>query len=187
VLVASGYLAGSIPFGVLLTRRFLGVDVRSKGSGNIGATNVTRVGGAKLGAVVLLLDALKGFLPVLLAQRLLPLAYPLHVGVALAAVLGHVFPVWLGFRGGKGVATALGVLLALEPLAALAGAVVYAGVVWTTRVSSVGSLLGATVAVSVAFLTPAPKSYAWMTAVVLALLVFTHRSNLLRLWRRVER
>jgi glycerol-3-phosphate acyltransferase PlsY len=187
LLVVLAYGAGSVPFGVLLTRWLKGVDVRSQGSGNIGATNVTRMAGKKLGGTVLALDALKGFLPVLVAQHLLPDAPRVHVVVALAAVLGHIFPVWLGFRGGKGVATALGALLALEPWAAAAGAAVYLAIVLKFRVSSVGSLLGAVTAVVVAFLSPAPESYAWMTAGLLLLLVWTHRGNLARLWRRQER
>jgi glycerol-3-phosphate acyltransferase PlsY len=163
------------------------VDVRSQGSGNIGATNVTRVAGKKLGAGVLLLDALKGFIPVLVTQRLLPGAEGLHVAVALATVTGHVFPVWLRFRGGKGVATALGVLVALEPIAAGLGLLVYAAVFAVFRVSAAGSLLGALTAMGTAFMTGRPRPYAWMTAALFVFLVWTHRSNLTRIWRRGEK
>jgi len=141
-LVLLGYLSGSIPFGLLLVRASRGVDVRAQGSGNIGATNVARVAGKGLGAVVLVLDALKGALPVLLAAAVEGNgAVPALVGVA--AFAGHVAPPWLGFRGGKGVATALGVLAVLAPRAALAGAVTWAVVLAVLRISSVGSLLGA--------------------------------------------
>ncbi len=102
VLVLLGYLAGSIPFGVLVTRWARGVDVREQGSGNIGATNVARVAGKKLGVLVLVLDALKGTLPVVLALRLLPESPRAHVAVALAAFLGHCYPVWLKFQGRQG-------------------------------------------------------------------------------------
>ena len=187
VLVLLGYLAGSVPFGVLLTRWVRGVDVRQGGSGNIGATNVTRVAGKKLGAVVLLLDALKGALAVLLAQHLVPEAPRLHVAVGLAAFLGHVYPVWLRLKGGKGVATALGVLGVLVPLAALAGALVYAGLVAAWRVSSVGSLAGGVTAVAVATLTAPAPEYAALSALLFALILWTHRGNILRLLRRTER
>lgn len=187
VFVLLGYLAGSIPFGVLLTRWLRGVDVRQQGSGNIGATNVTRVAGKKLGAVVLLLDALKGALPVALALRLLPGQPVLHVLVALAAVLGHVYPVWLKLRGGKGVATALGVLLVLSPLAALAGALAYAAVFAVWRVSSLGSLTAGATVVGTSALSDRPREYAGLSAVLFGLMLWTHRSNIGRLLRHTER
>ncbi|NVJ01263.1 glycerol-3-phosphate acyltransferase [Myxococcus sp. AM009] len=186
-LVLLGYLAGSIPFGVLLTRWLRGVDVRTGGSGNIGATNVTRVAGKKLGAVVLLLDAVKGALPVVLAVRLLPDAPTVHVAVGLAAVLGHIYPVWLKLQGGKGVATALGVLLVLVPQAALAAALVYVTVFAVSRVSSLGSLAAGATAVGTAALTARAVEYAGLSALLFALMLWTHRGNILRLARRTER
>ncbi|XXF79526.1 glycerol-3-phosphate 1-O-acyltransferase PlsY [Myxococcaceae bacterium GXIMD 01537] len=186
-LVLLGYLAGSIPFGVLLTRWLRGVDVRSGGSGNIGATNVTRVAGKKVGAVVLLLDALKGALPVGLALWLMPGLPRAHVLVGLAAVLGHVYPVWLKLRGGKGVATALGVLLVLVPWAALAGAAMYVGVVAAWRVSSLGSLTAGLAAVGVAALTARSPDYTLLTATFFVFMLWTHRSNIQRLLRHTER
>ncbi len=186
-LVLLGYLAGSIPFGVLLTRWLRGVDVRKGGSGNIGATNVTRVAGKKLGAVVLLLDALKGALPVMLAVRWVPDAPVVHVAVGLAAVLGHIFPVWLKLQGGKGVATALGVLLVLVPQAALAGAVMYVAVFAIGRVSSLGSLAAGATAVGTSALTARATEYAGLSALLFALMLWTHRGNIGRLARRTER
>nr|WP_211193906.1 glycerol-3-phosphate 1-O-acyltransferase PlsY [Pyxidicoccus fallax] len=186
-LVLLGYLAGSIPFGVLLTRWLRGVDVRQQGSGNIGATNVTRVAGKKLGAVVLLLDALKGALPVALAMRLLPGQPLAHVLVGLASVLGHVYPVWLKLQGGKGVATALGVLLVLVPEAALAGALVYAAILAVWRVSSLGSLAAGATAVGTSALTARATEYAGLSAVLFALMLWTHRGNIGRLMRHTER
>ena len=186
-LLLLGYLAGSIPFGVLLTRWVRGVDVRQSGSGNIGATNVTRVAGKKIGAVVLLLDALKGALPVVLALWLLPGQPRVHALVGLAAFLGHVFPVWLKLRGGKGVATALGVMVVLVPTAALAGAAIYIGVVAAWRVSSVGSLTAGLTAVGVSAFTARASEYALLTAVFFVLMLWTHRGNVSRLLRHTER
>lgn len=118
--LAIAYLLGSIPFGYLLVRTVKHEDIRATGSGNIGATNVARSGSKWLGILTLVLDALKGFLAVVIAQKIAemhsyPDAYRVAAAAALAAVIGHVFPVWLGFKGGKGVATALGVFLALSP------------------------------------------------------------------------
>ena len=186
LLIVVGYVCGSIPFGVLLARWLRGVDVRTRGSGNIGATNVARVAGRKVGLAVLALDALKGASPVLLAKALLPLESGVHVEVGLAAVLGHVFPIWLRMRGGKGVATAAGVLLVLAPSAALAGALAYAAVIAVLRMSSVGSLAGGAVAVAVAWLTPTPREPAMLTSLFFALIVWRHRANIRRLVRRSE-
>jgi acyl phosphate:glycerol-3-phosphate acyltransferase len=187
LLVALGYLAGSVPFGVLLTRWAKGVDVRASGSGNIGATNVARVAGKRLGLLVLLLDALKGALPVLLALHCFPEAARLHAGVGLAAFLGHVFPVWLRLKGGKGVATALGVLAVLLPLAAAGGALAYGVLVAVFRVSSLGSLVGGLTALGLAFLGDRPVEYGVLAAVLFVLMLYTHRGNLARLWRHSER
>ena len=185
-LVLLGYLSGSIPFGLLLVRATRGVDVRERGSGNIGATNVARVAGKSLGVLVLVLDAFKGALPVLLARSLEP--GPLvPAAVGLAAFAGHVAPPWLGFRGGKGVATALGVLLVLAPLPALAGALTYAVIVAILRISSVGSLLAGVVAVAVAWLIPGtPAPSAALASVLFAAMLWTHRGNIGRLLRRGE-
>ncbi len=186
VLVVAAYFSGSVPFGLLLARAVAGKDVRAEGSGNIGATNVARVVGKKLGAVVLVLDALKGAIPVIAAQHLL-LGEPLwHDAVGLAAFFGHVFPVWLKFKGGKGVATALGVLVVLLPWAALAGFVVWVIVLAIFRVSSIGSLLGALVAVGVGFAVHRPIEYPAVAVVFLVLMLFTHRSNIQRLIKRQE-
>jgi len=185
-LVLLGYLSGSIPFGLLLVRAARGVDVREQGSGNIGATNVARVAGKGLGALVLVLDALKGALPVLLARAVDGIEQvPALVG--LAAFAGHVAPPWLGFRGGKGVATALGVLAVLAPRAALAGALIWAAVVAILRISSVGSLLAGIVAVAVAWLVPGTSAVAAaLTSVLFGAMLWTHRGNIGRLLRRGE-
>jgi acyl phosphate:glycerol-3-phosphate acyltransferase len=185
-LVLLGYLSGSIPYGLLLVRATRGMDVRERGSGNIGATNVARVAGKGLAALVLVLDALKGALPVLLA-RAVDGTEVVPAGVGLAAFLGHVAPPWLGFRGGKGVATALGVLAVLAPRAALAGALTWAAVLAVLRISSVGSLLAGGVAVAVAWLVPGtPAVAAALTSVLFGAMLWTHRGNIGRLLRRGE-
>jgi acyl phosphate:glycerol-3-phosphate acyltransferase len=185
-LASAGYLLGSIPFGVLVARAVRGVDVRASGSGNIGATNVARVAGVGPGLLVLALDAAKGALAVLLAQALLPEAPLVQALCGLAAVLGHVFPFSLGFRGGKGVATALGVLAVLVPAAAVAGVLAYALVFALFRISSLGSLVAGLAAVAAAAAWPGTRLSVGFTAVLYALILVTHRGNMRRLLGRAE-
>lgn len=184
VLVA--YLVGSIPFGLLVVRLATGSDVRRVGSGNIGATNVARAAGKKVAALVLLLDAAKGFAPALLARGLLPGEGLWVAAVAFAAFIGHCFPVYLRFRGGKGVATALGVALALAPLAAVAGALTYVVVVRLFRLSSLGSLAGAGVVTLLAFLLAEDDAWAWAIIAMASVIVLRHRGNISRLLRKQE-
>jgi glycerol-3-phosphate acyltransferase PlsY len=146
--IAIAYLLGSIPFGYLLVRVFRHEDIRAHGSGNIGATNVARSGAKGLGLATLLLDAGKASAAVLIAEHLVaaqpaPIRYDIAVGAAVAAILGHVFPVWLGFRGGKGVASALGVFLALTWPSGLAILLVFLIVFALTRYVSLSSIVGA--------------------------------------------
>jgi len=151
IVVGVSYLLGSIPFGYLLVRLFRKQDIRSVGSGNIGATNVVRSGAKGLGALTLVLDLGKGLTAVLFAFQMAAhsgvmgraQAYDLAVLAGVAAVFGHVFPVWLGFKGGKGVATALGVFLGLLPVAALSLLAVFVVVVWWSRYISLGSIVAA--------------------------------------------
>lgn len=172
-----GYLCGSIPFGLLLTKVFGTADLRSVGSGNIGATNVLRTGRKDLAAATLLLDALKGTFAVLVAARLGPAA----AGVAaLGAFLGHIYPVWLKFRGGKGVATFLGVLAALEPRAALVFAVVWLGVAFATRYSSLAALVGSLAAGLSMFALGRP-ALGNLVVLLVVILFWKHRDNIRRL------
>jgi glycerol-3-phosphate acyltransferase PlsY len=184
LLVAAGYLAGSIPFGYVLARAFLGVDVRTVGSGNIGGTNVARVS-RKLGVATILLDALKAVIPVLVARRLLgddPGGEVWTVLVAVAAFVGHVFPVWLRFKGGKGVATAVGVFLVLAPLPALAAFATWGLAYAVTRISSIGSLAGTAVCVIATFVAyGADSPVAWACLAIGALIVLRHRENIRRI------
>jgi glycerol-3-phosphate acyltransferase PlsY len=136
------YILGSIPFGYLLVKIFLHQDIRATGSGNIGATNVARSGAKGLGIATLLLDCGKAFLAVKIAQYLAPGNYDLAVVAAVAAILGHIFPIWLGFRGGKGVASALGVFLALSPAAAGCTFAIFLVIFLLTRYVSLASIIG---------------------------------------------
>jgi glycerol-3-phosphate acyltransferase PlsY len=174
------YLLGAIPFGVIVSR-LRGVDVRQVGSGNIGATNVGRALGLRWAALVLVLDAAKGLLAVALIGWLFA-GHPAHARwVALAmlvAVCGHVYSIFLRFRGGKGVATALGVMLAACPVAALWGAAAYGVVLAWKRVSAWGSLAGVTAGLCWVWIGATPRPIAIAFTVIAALIVARHRDNL---------
>jgi len=194
--LAMGYVCGSLPFGLWIGRLARGVDIRTLGSGNLGATNVYRTLGPGLGILTLLLDIAKGALPVGLVP-LSPLgsAFPggpewCRLAVALAAVTGHMWTFLAGFRGGKGAATTVGVLLALAPAAFGVFVVVFFVVVAATRYVSLGSTLGAVAfAVALGFLAPhGVRSPSFLLGVILAVLVVVrHRDNFRRLLRGEER
>jgi len=191
VTAALSYLSGSIPFGFLLVRLFLGADVRKTGSGNIGATNVSRTS-PKLGLLTLLLDALKGLVPVLLIGRMFPEPerYGLMGVAALFAILGHLFPVWLKFRGGKGVATGLGSWIAIAPQSVLVMVVVFVLMVAIFRYISLGSVAAAAVFPLAAWILrdyhESPVILACM-AVASAVIIWKHRPNIQRLLAGTER
>jgi glycerol-3-phosphate acyltransferase PlsY len=194
--IAIGYLAGSLPFGLWLGRWFRGVDVRTLGSGNLGATNVYRSLGPPLGIATLVLDMLKGAVPVwALGATPLAAAFPggaewCRLAAGFSAIAGHVWTMFAGFRGGKGVATTAGVLLALSPLAFLAFAVVFVATVALTRYISLGSMLGAvTFAAALGVLSPhGVQSPTFAFGALVALLVVArHRENITRLLRGEER
>jgi glycerol-3-phosphate acyltransferase PlsY len=180
---AGGYLLGSIPFGLILAKLAGLGDVRDVGSGNIGATNVLRVGGKKLAALTLLLDALKGTAAVLIAAYFGGDAAALAAG--LGAFLGHLYPVWLGFRGGKGVATYIGVMLGLYWPAALAFCGVWMLVAAVTRYSSLAALAAAA-ATPAALAALGHWPLATLALVFTVLLIVRHRANIERLIRREE-
>jgi acyl phosphate:glycerol-3-phosphate acyltransferase len=175
VLVALGFGLGSIPFGVLIARR-KGVDIQRQGSGNIGATNVTRVLGAGAGALVLVLDAAKGALPVVIARGIVDEPWIVAL-VGYAAILGHCFSPLLGGRGGKGVATALGVFAVLVPELVAVGAGVFAVVLGLSRVPALGSL-AAVLAITGALVARGDRPLATLACATFVLLVYTHRTNL---------
>ncbi|MFY7836404.1 MAG: glycerol-3-phosphate 1-O-acyltransferase PlsY [Novosphingobium sp.] len=172
-----GYLLGSVPFGLILTRLTGGGDLRAIGSGNIGATNVLRTGKKGVAAATLLLDMGKGLGAVLLARHFWPGSEGL---AALAAVLGHCFPLWLKFKGGKGVATMMGVSLGLAWPIGLAYAVVWLGVLFASRISSLGGM-SAAIAAPVAALLFGYTAYAPVLALLALLVLFLHRENIVRL------
>lgn len=175
--MALGYLLGSVPFGLILTDLFGDGNLRQIGSGNIGATNVLRTGNKGLAAATLLLDGAKGFLGVWLAQRWLPGAAPL---AALGAVLGHCFPVWLRFRGGKGVATTMGVSLALAWPIGLVYAGTWLAMLVLTRISSLSGMTAALACPLTAYLLGRIDLVPVLGAIAL-LVLFLHRANIGRL------
>jgi glycerol-3-phosphate acyltransferase PlsY len=186
LLGVGAYLVGSIPFGVLAAR-IKGVDLRKIGSGNIGATNVARGLGRGWAIAVLAGDAAKGFLPVWLGGRL-GLSFTAVAIAGLLAIVGHMFTLFLRGRGGKGVATSLGVALALSPLPALVGLGVYAVVFAATRLSSLGSLLGVwTFTVGFLLHDRPPRPLAILAIVVGVLVTIRHKENLARLVRGEEK
>jgi acyl phosphate:glycerol-3-phosphate acyltransferase len=178
VALIFGYFCGAIPFGLLLTRVAGTADLRSIGSGNIGATNVLRTGRKDLAAATLLLDALKGLAAVLIVGAFAPGLPPLFA--AAGAFLGHVFPVWLGFRGGKGVATFLGCLFGLDWHVGLVFIAIWIGVAAATRYSSAGAL-AASVAAPFALLIDGHRAFAILFACLTILLWYMHRANIARL------
>lgn len=194
-LVLGAYLLGSIPTSVWLGRALKGIDLREHGSGNAGATNAFRVLGKPIGTVVLILDMLKGFLAVnlvLLQHEIDPGSEAwmlLKIGLGLLAVAGHIFPVFAGFRGGKGVATITGIALALHPFAALAAMGIYLLVFLVTRISALGSLLAVlTYPVWIIWVFRSEYlSIRIFSLVVVVLVLITHRSNILRLVRGEEK
>jgi glycerol-3-phosphate acyltransferase PlsY len=177
-----GYLLGSIPFGLILTRMAGLGDVRKIGSGNIGATNVLRTGHKGLAVATLLGDALKGTAAVLLAAQWGP---QFAMVAALGAFLGHLFPVWLGFKGGKGVATFIGVLIGLKPLAALIFCVIWLGVAFASKYSSLSALIASAATPIVLWLLGEP-GMAGIAVVLVALLWWKHGQNISRLLAGTE-
>jgi acyl phosphate:glycerol-3-phosphate acyltransferase len=187
VALAFGYLLGSIPFGMILTRLAGTEDLRSIGSGNIGATNVLRTGRKGLAAATLIGDALKGTAAVLTAGMLITGVWEpaLALAAGFGAFLGHLFPVWLGFKGGKGVATYLGILLGLSWQTMLAFAVIWLGVAFVTRYSSLASLL-ASAATPIVLFVLGQKEAAGLFVLLTILVFIMHRANISRLLSGTE-
>lgn len=173
------YLLGSIPTGLLLGKLY-GIDVRNEGSGNIGATNLYRTVGRKVGIMTLVGDCLKGVLPVLLAWKL-GMAEPAQAWIGLAAFCGHVFSIFLLFKGGKGVATALGVFLALSPLAVLGALMVFILLVAIWRYISLGSIAAAAAMPLLVYLAPHSSEMLITTALIAAIVIIKHQANIKRL------
>jgi acyl-phosphate glycerol 3-phosphate acyltransferase len=197
IAVLAAYLVGSVPTAYLIVRAVKGIDIRTVGSGNVGATNAGRVLGRSYFLLVFVLDLLKGALPTWgfppLAERLAGVRAPgLAIFVAAAAIVGHNFPIFLGFRGGKGVATSLGAVLAIDPRACLAAAVAFVVVLAWSRFVSLSSITGAVVFVVAHFAferDPWARDRLATNAAIMALaalLIWRHRSNLVRIARGTE-
>ena len=183
-----GYLIGSLPIGYLVTQGTRGIDLRRAGSGNVGAANVYRTSGLGIAIGVMLADAGKGAAAVLLAGGGAGGAGSISpVAAGVAAVAGHVYPVWLGFRGGKGVATASGVFSVLSPLPAAIAAAAFALTVYRSRFVSLGSIVATLVLPTVEWLAPGLPAVDVGATIVAALILFRHRGNMARLWSRTER
>jgi len=185
-LALFGYLLGSVPTGLLLSKLFARVDPRQAGSGNIGATNIFRTAGKGLGVVTLVGDVLKGMIPIGIAIQLgtsdLWLA-----AVGLTTFLGHIFSIFLGFRGGKGVATALGLYLVISPIAVLIEVLLFAGLVWRWRYISLGSISCATtIPVLIAFFRSDSQVYFILSVLIAALILYRHKENIVRLLQGSE-
>lgn len=194
ILVVIAYLIGSIPTSVWIGRRFYDVDVRKHGSGNSGATNSLRVLGKKIGIIVLVIDMLKGCLAVGIvyfssyapgsSQRI-----HLEVALACSAILGHILPVYAGFKGGKGVATGLGIIFAFSPIAGLLCILVFALVFFAFHYVSVASMIGALSFPVWMFIVSPQMQYKWVLAFSIFLplvVIFMHRKNIVRLMKRQE-
>lgn len=180
----AGYAIGSLPLGYVAGRYWGGVDLRAVGSRNVGATNMFRMSGPRLGVIVMVLDVAKGALAVALAPS--PPGGWDPVAAALAAITGHVYPIWLRGRGGKGVATACGAFALLAPLATATAALAFALTVWVTRIVSAGSLIACVTLPVAAALFGAGSAVVWGSGLAGALIVWRHRSNLQRLRRGTE-
>lgn len=186
LILLMAYCIGSVPFALLLARWWGGDDLRRVGSGNVGAANVLRASGVRAGVVVALLDIAKGAASVALAMRLSSDgSAPAAAG--LAAIVGHIYPVWLRFRGGKGVATACGVFSVLTPLAVLPAFVVFVAVAWATRYVSLGSVLATIALPPIAYATGYSAASLLAACAAALLILFRHRGNLIRLRAGTER
>jgi acyl phosphate:glycerol-3-phosphate acyltransferase len=180
--ITIGYAIGSLPIGYLVAQTASGVDLRRVGSGNVGATNVYRTGGLRMGIAVMAADMAKGAGAVLVAGGGTP-----AVAAGVAAVVGHIYPVWLGFRGGKGVATASGVFGVLAPWPTLIAAAAFGLTVARTRFVSLGSLVATVLLPVIEWSMPGLRSVDIGATLVAALILFRHRGNVARLWSRTER
>lgn len=186
VPVALGYGVGSLPLGYLLARLLRGVDLKRVGSGNVGATNVYRATGLGFALLVLALDMAKGAMSVMLAARLAS-GSAAPAAAAVAAVLGHIYPLWLRFRGGKGVATAAGAFAVLAPGATALAAMVFVGAIWMTRYVSLGSMMATATLPALAWLTDAPIPVLVGGVTAALVIIERHRGNLARLQAGTER
>lgn len=188
-----GYLLGSVPTGLLLSKFFSKVDPRKTGSKNIGATNIFRTAGKSLGILTLIGDVLKGMIPTVIAMHLVPAdqwGLSRHAWIAISGLspfLGHVFSIFLGFKGGKGVATALGVYLPISTISVLIECLIFVGIVWKWRFISLGSIAcTTTIPILIAFFRSDSQVYFIISVIMAALILYRHQSNISRLLQGTE-
>jgi len=184
-LAVFGYLLGSVPCGLVLARLTGAPDPRKVGSGNIGATNVMRSGGKALGVLTLILDILKGLIPTLIAVRFLENPYAVCL-IGFLAFLGHLFPLYLGFKGGKGVATAIGVMLILMPKALLLALVCFLVAAFLTRMVSAGSITAAASLPLWGWVWHYPRAYVILSLLMAILIIYRHKANIKRILNGTE-
>jgi glycerol-3-phosphate acyltransferase PlsY len=185
-IILFGYLLGSVPFGLILTKLFSQVDPRKKGSGNIGATNIFRTAGRTLGILTLICDLLKGLLPIWIATQWNLSDYWI-AAAGLSPFLGHLFPIFLGFKGGKGVATALGVYLMISPVAVGIELLLFVILIWRWRFVSLGSICCAmTMPILIAFFRSNSRAYFILSVIIGFLILFRHQPNITRLLQGTE-
>jgi glycerol-3-phosphate acyltransferase PlsY len=181
-----GYLLGSVPIGLLLTKLFSKADPRKVGSKNIGATNIFRTAGKSLGVLTLVGDLLKGAIPVWIAIQMNESSQWI-AAAGLSSFLGHIFSIFLGFKGGKGVATALGIYLMISPTAVLIESLAFVGIVWKWRFISLGSITCATtIPILIALFRGESKTYFILSVIIAALILYRHQSNISRLLQGTE-
>jgi glycerol-3-phosphate acyltransferase PlsY len=181
-----GYLLGSVPFGLILAKLFSQVDPRRMGSKNIGATNIFRTAGKTLGILTLIGDVLKGMAPIWIATQW-DLSDPWIAIAGLSPFLGHIFPIFLGFKGGKGVATAVGIYLVISPIAVVIEFLLFSILVWKWRFISLGSICSATtMPILIAFFRSDSRAYFVLSVFIGALILYRHQSNISRLLQGTE-
>lgn len=189
-LLPIAYVVGSMPWGLLIVRLLRGIDVRTYGSGSIGSTNVLRTVGKGPAALVFIADTVKGFLIVVIARQIAEDPW-VHVAIAVAVIVGHIWPIFAQFRGGKGVATGLGAAAGIDPLSAIVGLAAFVPIVWVTRLVSLGSVIGVLIVVIILVISGAfgaiPAQYLWFGVIVGVLIVGGHRENIKRLKHGSER
>ncbi len=183
-LITLLYLCGSVPFGLLVTKLFITQDITRSGSGNIGATNVTRVAGKTLGAITLILDFSKSLVPLLIVQKYYPNPDFLPI-LGVASILGHIFPIWRNFKGGKGVATTLGFYFAHDLLIGSAASCIWLIVFITTKYSSLASILMVITTAIIAIATY-PFTTAYIFIIIAIIIIITHKANILRIIKGQE-
>lgn len=181
-----GYLLGSVPTGLLLTKLFSKVDPRKTGSKNIGATNIFRTAGKSLGILTLIGDLLKGAIPVILAIQWGESDFWIALS-GLTPFLGHIFPIFLGFKGGKGVATALGFYLVISPISVFVEFLIFASIIWKWRYISLGSIVcSTTIPILIAYFRSDSQAYFIISVIMAALILYRHQSNISRLLQGLE-